>query len=215
MRTRGSGFSFQLGGIAEITKGWRLGFTYDSPTWMSVSEELLQRIETVRPVDNVAILYPDILNIYPDYSFKTPGRLSLSTAYVFGGSSLISFDYSYKDFSAMEFTSDNFNLQNQDISDFMTSASTFNVGGEYRIQNTSLRAGYFIQESPYLNENYLADTTGYSFGLGYNFGNTTLDFSYQRIEQDRQGVLYFTGLSQEAELQSFINNYALTLSFNL
>ena len=215
LRTRGSGFSFQLGGIAEITKGWRLGFTYDSPTWMTISEELLQRIETVRPVDNVALLDPDILNIYPDYSFKTPGRLSLSTAYVFGGSGLISFDYSYKDFSAMEFTSDNFQGQNQDITGMMTSASTFNFGGEYRIQNTSLRAGYFIKESPYLNEDFLGDTTGYSFGLGYNFGSTTLDFSYQRIEQDRQGVLYFTGLSQEAEIQSFINNYALTLSFNL
>jgi long-subunit fatty acid transport protein len=215
LRTRGSGFSFQLGGIAEITKGWRLGFTYDSPTWMSISEELLQRIETVRPTDNVAVLDPDILNIYPDYSFKTPGRLSLSTAYVFGGSGLISLDYSYKDFSAMKFTSDYFDGQNKDITEMMTSASTINLGGEYRIQNASLRAGYFIKESPYLNEDFLGDTMGYSFGLGYNFGSATLDFSYQRIEQDRQGVLYFTGLSQEAEIQSFINNYALTLSFNL
>ena len=215
LRTRGSGFSFQLGGIAEITKGWRLGFTYDSPTWMSISEELLQRIETVRPIDNVAVLDPDILNIYPDYSFKTPGRLSLSTAYVFGGSGLISLDYSYKDFSAMKFTSDYFDGQNKDITEMMTSASTINLGGEYRIQNASLRAGYFIKESPYLNEDFLGDTMGYSFGLGYNFGSATLDFSYQRIEQDRQGVLYFTGLSQEAEIQSFINNYALTLSFNL
>lgn len=215
LRTRGSGFSFQLGGIAEITKGWRLGFTYDSPTWMSISEELLQRIETVRPTDNVAVLDPDILNIYPDYSFKTPGRLSLSTAYVFGGSGLISLDYSYKDFSAMKFTSDYFDGQNKDITEMMTSASTINLGGEYRIQNASLRAGYFIKESPYLNEDFLGDTMGYSFGLGYNFGSATLDFSYQRIEQDRQGILYFTGLSQEAEIQSFINNYALTLSFNL
>lgn len=215
LATRGSGFSFQLGGIAKITEGWRLGFTYDSPTWMTISDELLQRLETVRSGNNVAILDPKVLNIYPDYDFKSPGRLSLSTAYVFGGSGLISFDYSYRDFSNMEFTSGGFEGQNQDISSLMTSASTFNIGGEYRIQNTSLRAGYFIKESPYENESFLGDTTGYSFGLGYNFGNTALDFSYQRIEQNRQGILYSTGLTQESEIQSFINNYILTLSFNL
>lgn len=216
LRTRGSGFSFQLGGIAKLTDDWRLGFTYDSPTWMNISEELLQGIETRRSgVSGSTVFRPDVLNIYPDYNFKTPGRLSLSTAYVFGGSGLISFDYSYKDFSAMEFTSSGFQQQNQDISDLMKGASTYNVGGEYRIQNTSLRAGYFIQETPYENEDFLGDTSGYSFGLGFNFGNTSLDFSYQRIEQDRQGILYFTEFANESEIQSFVNNYMLTLSFNL
>lgn len=216
LTTQGSGVSFQLGGIAKITNEWRLGFTYDSPTWMSIADELLQRIETVRSSNELAILDPDVLNVYPDYNFKTPGRLSLSTAYVFGSSGLISFDYSYKDFSAMEFTSVGFESQNQDISNLMTSASTFNIGGEYRIQNTSLRAGYFIQESPYQNEMFLGETTGLSFGLGFNFGNSTmLDFSYQRIVQDRQGILYFTDFTQESNLQSYFNNYMVTLSFNL
>lgn len=218
LATRGNGFSFQLGGIAKITNEWRLGFTYDSPTWMSISDELLQRLETVTvlpPPNDNPILDPRVLNIYPEYRFKTPGRLSVSTAYIFGSSGLISFDYSYKDFSAMEFTSRGFESQNQEISNLMTSASTFNLGGEYRIQNTSLRAGYFIQQTPYQNEMFLGDTTGYSFGFGFNFGGTALDFSYQRIEQDRQGILYFTDLAEESVIQSFFNNYMVTLSFNL
>lgn len=213
--TRGRGFSLQLGGIAKLTEEWRLGFTYDSPTWMNISEELFQRIETISGNNQPVIFDPDVLNIYPDYSFRTPGRLSLSTAYVFGGSGLISFDYSYKDFSAMQFTSRGFASQNQEISNLMTSASTFNLGGEYRIQNTSLRAGYFLQQTPYQNEMFLGDTTGYSFGLGFSFGNTTLDFSYQRINQDRQGILYFTDLAQESDIISVFNNYMMTLSFNL
>lgn len=215
LTTRGSGISFQFGGIAKITEAWRLGFTYDSPTWMTISDELFQRLETVRSGNNTVVLSPDILNRYPDYNFKTPGRLSLSTAFVFGGSGLISFDYSYKDFSSMEFTSPGFEGQNQTISNLMTSASTYNVGGEYRIQNISYRAGYFIQESPYENESFLGETTGYSVGLGYSFGDAALDFSYQRIEQDRQGILYFTGLAQESEIQSLFDNYTLTLSFSL
>ncbi len=216
LRTRGAGVSLQVGGIAKLTDDWRLGFTYDSPTWMSISEELIQGIETIQAnSNNPSVFRPDVLNIYPDYSFRTPGRLSLSTAYVFGTSGLISFDYSYKDFSNMEFTSNGFQFQNQTISDLMTSASTYNVGGEYRIQNTSLRAGYFVQETPYKDEAFLGDTTGYSFGIGYSFGSATLDFSYQRVEQDRQGILYFTGFNQESQIQSVINNYMLTLSFNL
>ena len=215
LRTRGSGISFQLGGIAKLTQSWRLGLTYDSPTWMEISDELFQRLETVNASGDVALIDTGVLNVYPDYQFKTPGRLSVSTAYVFGGSGLISFDYSYKDFSAMEFSSEGFTNQNQDISGLMTTASTFNVGGEYRLQNTTFRAGYFLQQSPYINKDFLGDTTGYSFGLGYAFGNTTLDFSYQRVEQDRQNILYFTGFNQEARVQSIFNNYMLTLSFNL
>jgi hypothetical protein len=215
LRTRGSGVSLQIGGIAKVTEEWRLGFTYDSPTWMSISEELSQRLETVNASQDVTIVDPNVLNIYPDYNFRTPGKVSLSTAYVFGASGLLSFDYSYKDFSAMEFTSQGFDIQNQDISNLLTAASTYNIGGEYRIQNTSLRAGYFLQESPYTNKAFLDDTFGYSFGLGFSFGNTTLDFSYQYTEQDRQNILYQTGFSQEAEVQSIFNNYMLTLSFDL
>jgi len=115
----------------------------------------------------------------------------------------------------MEFTSNGFDLQNQDISNLLTGAATYNFGGEYRILNTSLRAGYFLQESPYTNKALLDNTFGYSFGLGFSFGNTTLDLSYQRMEQDRQNILYQTDFSQEAQVQSVFNNYMLTLSFDL
>ena len=215
LRTRGSGISLQVGGIFKVTEGWRLGFTYDTPTWMNISDELSQRLETLSARQDVAIVDPNVINIYPDYNFKTPGRVSLSTAYVFGVSGLLSFDYSYKDFSAMEFTSDGFDIQNQDITNLLTGAATYNFGGEYRILNTSLRAGYFLQESPYNNEALLDDTVGYSFGLGFSLGNTTLDLSYQRMEQDRQNILYQTDFSQEAQVQSVFNNYMLTLTFNL
>ena len=215
LRTRGSGISLQFGGIFKVTEGWRLGFTYDTPTWMNISDELSQRLETISASQDVALVDPNVLNIYPDYNFKTPGRVSLGTAYVFGASGLLSFDYSYKDFSAMEFTSNGFDLQNQDISNLLTGAATYNFGGEYRILNTSLRAGYFLQESPYTNKALLDNTFGYSFGLGFSFGNTTLDLSYQRMEQDRQNILYQTDFSQEAQVQSVFNNYMLTLSFDL
>ncbi|GAL66736.1 putative hemin receptor [Jejuia pallidilutea] len=42
LSTRGSGFSFQLGGILKLTNEFRVGLTYDSPTWYTIEEETSQ-----------------------------------------------------------------------------------------------------------------------------------------------------------------------------
>ena len=39
LRTTGTGFSFQLGGIAKLTEQFRVGLTYNSPTWLTIEEE--------------------------------------------------------------------------------------------------------------------------------------------------------------------------------
>jgi long-subunit fatty acid transport protein len=49
---------------------------------------------------------------------------------------------------------------------------------EYKIEKLSLRAGYRIEQSPYKNKTTVGDLTGYSGGLGYNFGSTKIDLSY-------------------------------------
>src|SRR5690606_30733577 len=46
--TYGSGFSFQLGGIARVTDDFRLGLTYQSPTWYSLYDELVQGVSVNR-----------------------------------------------------------------------------------------------------------------------------------------------------------------------
>jgi long-subunit fatty acid transport protein len=48
----------------------------------------------------------------------------------------------------------------------------------YKIEKLSLRAGYRIEQSPYKNKTTVGDLTGYSGGLGYNFGSTKIDLSY-------------------------------------
>jgi long-subunit fatty acid transport protein len=51
------------------------------------------------------------------------------------------------------------------------------IGAEYKIEKLSLRAGYRIEQSPYKNKTTVGDLTGYSGGLGYNFGSTKIDLS--------------------------------------
>lgn len=219
--TTGSGFSFQLGSIFKLSDEFRLGLTYDSPTWMTIEEETSQYIETVRTdgVDNILqIVDPQIINIFPSYTLQTPGKITGSLAYVFGGNGLISFDYSRKDYSNIKFkpTSDAyFAAQNNIIANELTAASTYKLGGEYKYNQFSFRGGYRFEESPYKNGTTVGDLSGYSLGLGYNFGNTKLDLTYDQAKQTSDYQLYNTGLTDATTIDAINSNITLTLGFQL
>ncbi len=217
----GSGFSAQVGAIAKVAENLRLGLTYDTPTWYTISEETTQYLETERTIDgqtNTAIIDPQVLNVYEDYDLKTPGKLAASAAYIFGKSALISFDYSYKDFSEITFkpTSDPvFSAENGIIDNTLTGASTYRIGGEYRFSDISLRAGYHYEESPYNNKQVMDDLNGVSLGLGYNFGNYYMDLSYARTEQERQQQLYNIGLTDSALVNTVNSSIVFTFGLKL
>ena len=58
LSTFGEGFSAQLGMITKVSDVVRFGFTYDSPTWYTISEETSQYLETsmIDEDDNVSLL---------------------------------------------------------------------------------------------------------------------------------------------------------------
>ncbi|GLB50589.1 OmpP1/FadL family transporter [Neptunitalea lumnitzerae] len=219
----GNGFSFQLGTIIKVGDHLRLGAVYDSPTWYNIDEELTQGVFGVSIDENgdeynPDVIYPNIVNVYETYRLKTPGKLTGSLAYVFGKQGLLSFDYSRKDYSNIKFKPTNdpdFRSENQVISNTLAVANTYRVGGEYRIEQLSLRAGYRLEESPYKNTALMGDLTGYSFGLGYDFGGTKLDISYDRAEQDNTYQLYSVGLTDRAAVNNVFQNIMLTVNFKL
>jgi long-subunit fatty acid transport protein len=221
LSTIGSGFSFQLGTIAKLTDEFRIGFTYNSPTWYRITEETSQYLSTIRDDagSNVTqIINPNIINIFPDYNLQTPGQLTGSLAYVFGEQGLISFDYSRKDFGNVKFkpTSDiYFATQNNIISDNLKVASTYRIGGEYRYKEFSFRGGYRLEESPYENEYFYGDLNGYSLGLGYNFGNIKLDLAFDQSDRTINNQLYSVGLTDTAAIDAKNTNVTLTLGFSL
>ena len=219
--TTGNGFSFQLGAILKVTKELRAGFTYDSPTWFSIFEETSQGISTVVNDVNgsfVADVNPNIINIFPEYRLKSPGKITGSLAYVFGNKGLLSFDYSRKDYSNIKFKPENdtyFNIQNQIINDNLKAANTFRFGGEYKYKQFSFRGGYRFEESPYIDDTFVGDLTGYSIGLGYNFGNTKLDLTFDQAERTVNNPLYSVGLTDAATVDAVNSNITLSLAFNL
>jgi len=221
LTTTGNGFSFQLGAILKVTNELRAGFTYQSPTWYTIAEETTQYIATVRSDSDGFVntfVDPNIVNVFPDYKLQTPGKITGSLAYVFGDKGLLSFDYSRKDYSNTKFkpTSDPFYaVQNDAMNSVLQASNTFRVGGEYRLKQLSLRAGYRYEDSPYKDDNFYGNLNGYSAGLGYKFGSTTLDFTYDHSNRTVDNRLYEVGLTDAATLDTDYSNFTLTLGFSI
>ncbi len=217
LSTLGSGFSFQLGGLAKVGENLRAGIAFESPTWYQISEETTQYLETYNDRGWLTV-DPNVVNIYPDYNIQTPAKYTGSLAYLFGSNALVSFDYSYKDYSTTEFRpKDDAGLafQNSLMETNLQAASTYRIGGEYRIKGWSLRGGYRLEESPYADTTNYSDLEGYSAGLGYNFGNFRIDLSYDTYKQDIGHELIQTGLADRAQIEKDNSNFILTLSLGI
>lgn len=216
LRTRGSGFSFQLGAIYKPVEQIRLGLAYQSPTWFRIEDEIAQGIETFSQSQNEFIsAFPDVIVLFPSYNFRSPSKTTLSFAYIFGRNGLLSIDYTYQDFSNQEFTSRGFTDLNSQIDNVFQATNNLNVGGEYRLGKTSFRGGYHFAESPYTQGFIIGDTNGYSLGLGYNFGTTTLDLAWRRTYLERNDNFIQTGLQERAFVENTINNITFSLTFQL
>ncbi|MGL3000658.1 OmpP1/FadL family transporter [Flavobacterium sp. RSSB_23] len=220
--TNGTGFSFQIGTIAKITDGLRLGAAYESPTWMNLSDELTQRLSSVRsntsgelPTD---VIDPRITNYYAPYRLQTPSKFTGSAAYVFGKKGLISVDYSIKDYNNVKFrpTSDDYYRDlNAEMDATLKTSGELRIGAEYKIKALSLRGGYRMEKSPYKNKTTIGDLTGYSGGLGYNFGATRVDLAYSYAKRNYQQGFFSTGLTNAASIDAINNNVSLTVLFEL
>lgn len=221
LSTIGNGFSFQLGTIAKLNDAFRIGFTYDSPIWYTISEETTQYLSTVRDdagTDVTTTLNPQVVNIFPDYKLQTPGKITGSAALVLGKKGIISFDYSRKDYSKTKFkpeTDSHFSAQNTLINNTLKAANTYRVGGELRHKQLSFRGGYKFEESPYKDSSFYGDLKGYSLGLGYNFGGANLDLAYENYKRNMNHQLYNVGLTDSAKLDTDNSLVTLTLSFKL
>jgi hypothetical protein len=217
--TYGAGFSFQLGMIAKITNEWRAGLAYESPTWYLLNDELSQSISSVRAEDGEnfsAVVDPNVTIVYETYKLQTPGKWTGSLAYIFGKSGLLSVDYSLKDYRNTTFRPESdFSGANRLMENVLDFAGELRIGGEYRIKNISLRAGYRNEQSPYKNGSTIGDLNAFSGGLGYSFGSTRVDISYTHARRDYNQSMFSTGFTNAPSIQEQSNNVSLGVVFDL
>jgi len=214
LKTTGAGFSMQVGAIGKIGKMLRLGASFHSPTWYVLNDELSQKINSNLADTDIGFIGRNQVTVFEDYKLRTPAKLTGSAAVVFGKHGLFSFDYHYKDYNNIKMRSDSgFADVNRTIDNSLKGTSSINMGGEYRVQKWSLRAGYRYEESPYKNKIVMDDLTGYSLGIGYNFGRSKIDLAYSQSNQEVSHQLYDTGLTNSAKIDE--QNSAVTATFTL
>ena len=221
LSTYGSGFSFNLGAIYKVTDSFRLGASYESPTWYNLNDELVQDLYTY---DNVNVpsgdesrYFGSPIFIFPTYRLRTPSKLTGSAAYIFNKKGLISIDVATKDYSNVQFKNtnqNNFSDLNSQISSEMKNAYEIRIGGEYKIKQWSIRGGYRFEESPYVVDTAMGDLTGYSAGLGYNFGENRLDLSYSNTHRNYNQNLISSGMTDPTRIRNVQDNITLTYSIN-
>jgi len=216
LNTYGTGFSFQVGAIGKVTEAFRIGLSYESPTWYRLNDELVQTL-SVRTVEQGSFFAdPDLRIIYPTYKLQTPGKYTGSLAYVFGKNGLISFDYILKDYSNTTFKpqSDYTGLNNQ-MEAIFDKTSEYRIGAEYKIKQWSIRGGYRFEQSPYKDGKTIGDLNSYSTGIGYSFGDTKIDLAYTLAKRDYQQGFFSQGLTDAATINTRNDNISLTLLFEL
>ena len=217
----GTGFSFQLGSIIKI-KQLRVGLSYSTPTILNIEEENSQIMETdIIEKDGLTTyrIDPNTINVYDEYELKLPSKSLFSLAYVFGTRGLLSFDYEITKFNNTKFDDNNgndmyLNSLNYSINKNVAGMSeSIRFGGEYRIKNLNLRAGYFSYKGPDLDlKNKIR---GLSAGIGINYGYLDVDIGITKYNDFVKNRLYTRGLTNKYDINKDLYSVYASFSFKL
>ncbi|RZK92349.1 MAG: hypothetical protein EOO98_03490, partial [Pedobacter sp.] len=153
---KGSGVNARLGVIFRPTSEFRIGVNLQTPTWFTIDDtysEVLNNKLSNDVYTNSAVVYE------LTYNLRTPLKGSLGASYVIGGQGIITADVDFIDYSSIRFSNngsnggtDAINNSNALVRNNYKSAINYRIGGEYKIDDISLRAGYGLNGSPYKND---------------------------------------------------------------
>lgn len=223
--SEGNGVGVKLGMIYRPINAFRLGLSYQSPTWYSMTDRYSAEIdENVEQYVTDADYKPGTTfsgEKRNDYNFKTPDKWTLSAAAVLGNSMILSVDYELSNYKSMKYStssdsyyvsSNTYDADNSFIKEDFKVTSTVRAGLEYRFTpQLSGRLGYAWMQNPYnstFKENGNAMTVGstsaYRMEGDANYFTGGLGYRFNRYFYADLAVVYKT---QEDDLYSYSNVY--------
>ena len=158
--TTGNGFSLNAGFIYKLHPSFRVGLSYQTPTWFTDIIEITNITnndgyfgDTEITVSNDNSIYNNTAgNFFPSqeliYKLKTPSKLTASAAFIIGRKGLISIDYINKSYQNIKLSNDNFVSENQFFQNDLKNTHSVNIGSEWRMDRFSIRGGYRFEQSP-------------------------------------------------------------------
>jgi len=184
--TNGSGINGRLGLIFKPVNTVRIGATFQTPTWMHVEEDYASVIDA--SFSSGTRVLNDIIPDNFNYNLRTPYKGSFGASVILGQNALLTADIDYVDYATTKLSvsdgyGDVLRENNAYIKQSYTDAINYRIGGEYRIDKFSLRAGYGLNGSPYKGDtDNIFDVKYYSAGIGYRVSTYYVDLAYQRTE---------------------------------
>lgn len=212
LSTWGSGLNFKIGAIFRPNHMLRLGAAFHSPTFYTLEDEFSASMFSslnLAEYNNSATSPTGRFS----YELHTPLRLIGSIALIFGQSGLISLDYEHTDFSTMRLRSDTYSFidENQSIKDSFTSQQIIRIGGEYRLNPVTLRAGIMNYSNPFQDGINDASRTVFSLGVGFSQRNFFLDLGYTSTVFSEDFYPYDSNLVRSISKNYQLNGIKATL----
>ena len=239
-QVRGSGVNLKLGIIARPVDFLRVGVSFQSPTWNSMTDEYSTQILGNLDADPNDYGYSDdpLVGAF-DYNFVSPYRLTIGAMALIGKYGFLSADFDYLDYRSARYSSDvspassfyySFANENQAIAEIFSTAYNYRFGGEFRLGPGRFRLGYanygaivrdeFLQYVDYETGN-LSDIDGsrriFSGGIGLKQKNYYIDVAYMREYASERRLFYNVqnpfAYSPELINQLITNIYSMTIGF--
>ncbi|RYE32455.1 MAG: hypothetical protein EOP42_09435 [Sphingobacteriaceae bacterium] len=218
--TIGTGFNARVGFVYKPVEAVRIGASFTSPTWMTVTDNYAEALQTEYSQDPGAYGNSNDQPYQATYNLRTPLKASGGVAVFIGKYGFISGDVEYVDYKGIKLSSgdyyvtqDNFNL-----STLYKSTVNTRIGAEAKLDDFFIRGGFNYQGNPYVSNATTGANVGSpvkttSAGIGYRFGKYYVDATYQYITHNTTVYPYeLTGaVSPSANLKNTYNNAFLTL----
>jgi hypothetical protein len=214
LNTSGTGYNIKTGVIWRPVAGLRWGAYFHSPTWTYFTERFSERMES--HFSNSSPIISNSKNEM-DYKTVTPIKWGTGIAYTFGSQALVSVEYEGTDYSSLKMYGyeDGHYVKwtnaGEEAREKFKVATNIRAGGEYRIKQYALRAGYSYYGSPVKNDNSFARHI-IAAGAGYQWGGGFIDATYSFSPGNKETLLLYTD-NNILKNTNFAGKIIITLGF--
>lgn len=191
--TTGSGVGAKLGFLISPLPFFRVGAAYSTPARINLKDNYSNSI-VANYTSTQPLQAPDGgMNSDFTYQVLTPARLLLSAAFINKNFGILSCDYEKVDYSEGHLypnSEPSFLAANSFIRSNFRSSTNLRIGGELKLDNTRVRLGYALMETPYVKVFSSTDITAYTLGFGTVMGDGFADVSMVYMQGDQFSNAY-------------------------
>ncbi len=183
LATAGSGVNLKFGAIFKPNESFRFGAALHTPTWYSLSDVSSIQIEAnTENYRGVSRYQPESSRLF-DYRYNSPMKAMASATALFGKQGFLSADVEWINYTGMQYRYGNgFEAAEQRVNSAIKqtyqNAANVRIGGEIRLDEIALRAGYGFYGNPYQDFNDGAAQSA-SLGVGYRSKGFYIDLGAQ------------------------------------